>query len=262
MPKRYDKILQKLQKRPLSQNEFNTLLSEAGGLFSDIESELEIIKLSGIPLEFSYNKVYFRPSLTPLEKETFCIVDIETNGHNPHQHSPIEIGAIKIQNGKIIDTFESFIFCEHLPEYITNITGITAQMLENAPKIHKVLESFKLFLNDSIFVAHNVDFDYNFLSASLEKNGFGFLYNPKICTIKLAKKTIPAPRYSLGFLNEFLNINNTNLHRALQDSKTALEIFNLSLKNINSNLHTSKDLLEFLNKNQKKGKKCKKLKTP
>ncbi|WP_297809693.1 3'-5' exonuclease [uncultured Helicobacter sp.] len=245
MPKCYEKIISKLKKRPLSQTEFLSLLSEAAGLFGDSASELEIIKGSGIPLIFAHDKVYYRPNLTPIQSESFCIVDIETNGHNPFVHHPIEIGAIKFSNGEITDTFESLVFCEEIPEYITKITGIHTSMLTNAPKISKVLETFKLFLRDSIFVAHNVDFDYNFLSYSLYHYGFGYLYNTKLCTLQLARKTLQSPRYSLGFLNEYLGIHNQNLHRALQDSKTALEIFKICLQNLPKNLYTSKDLLEF-----------------
>lgn len=248
MPKYYDKIISKLQKRPLSQNEFLSLLAESAGLFSEPKIELEIIKSSGIPLHFAYEKVYYRPNLTPIQSESFCIVDIETNGHNPLIHCPIEIGAVKFSNGMIVDTFESLIFCEEIPEYITKMTGISVPMLANAPKITKVLESFKLFLEDSIFVAHNVNFDYNFLSHSLYHHGFGHLYNAKLCTIKLAKKTLQSPRYSLEFLNEFLGIHHQNLHRAMQDSKTALEIFKICLSNLPKNLYTSKDLLEFIQK--------------
>lgn len=255
MPKTYDKIISKLEKRPLSENEFLSLLSEIAGLFGQSASELELIKGSGIPLEFAHNKVYYRPNLTPINLESFCIVDIETNGHNPLIHRPIEIGAIKFSNGEITDTFESLIFCEEIPEYITKITGIDASMLTNAPKIPKVLESFKLFLGDSIFVAHNVEFDYNFLSHSLYHCGFGYLYNTKLCTIQLAKKTLQSPRYSLGFLNEFLGIHHQNLHRALQDSKTALEVFKICLQNLPKNLYTSKDLLEFI-KSKKGATQC------
>ena len=118
-------------------------------------------------------------------------------------------------------------------------------MLEGAPELPKVLEAFKLFLGDSIFVAHNVGFDYEFLSQALEYYGYGYLYNPRLCTIKLSQRLIQAPRYSLGFLNAFLNINHSNLHRALQDSKTALEVFKICLEKLPSNLYTSNDLLEF-----------------
>ena len=65
MPHRYDKIISKLKKRPLSQNEFWLLLDEVGGLFGDRESELEIIKSSGIPLIFAHNKVYWHTAITP-----------------------------------------------------------------------------------------------------------------------------------------------------------------------------------------------------
>ncbi|MBX7490254.1 3'-5' exonuclease [Helicobacter turcicus] len=246
MPKRYDKILAILNKRPLSENELLSLLTPVAGLFGDIESELEIFKNSGIPIEIAHNNIYFRPKITPIIKETFCIVDIETNGHNPYIHAPIEIGALKVRGGEIIDSFESFVYNIEIPEYITKITGINAQMLENAPRLTNVLEKFKLFLGDSIFVAHNVDFDYNFLSQSLERCGFGYLYNPRLCTLKLAQSTLESPRYSLGFLNEFLGINHQDLHRALRDSKTAWEVFKIALKKIPQNLYTSKDLLEFV----------------
>lgn len=246
MPKRYDKILAILNKRPLSENELLTLLVPVAGLFGDVRSEFEIFKNSGIPVEMVYDNVYFRPKITPILEETFCIVDIETNGHNPYIHTPIEIGALKVRGGEIVDSFESLVYSIEIPEYITKITGINAQMLENAPKLTSVLEKFKLFLGDSIFVAHNVDFDYNFLSQSLKRCGFGYLYNPRLCTIKLAQRTLESPRYSLDFLNAFLGIRHQNLHRALQDSKTALEIFKMALKKIPQNLYTSKDLLEFV----------------
>lgn len=245
MPHRYDKIITKLKKRPLSENEFLLLLDEVGGLFGDRESELEILKSSGIPLLFAHDKVYLKTTLTAINEERFCIVDIETNGHNPFVHKPIEIGAILYEKGEICGSFHSFVFCEEIPEQITKITGITAPMLENAPKIHQVLESFKLFLGDCVFVAHNVDFDYKFLSNALCHYGFGHLYNPRLCTIKLAQKTLPSPRYSLEFLNEFLGIRHSPLHRALEDSKVALEVFKKSLQNLDKKIHTSGDLIQF-----------------
>lgn len=247
MPKYYDKLLRKLQKRPLSQNEFSSLLYELGGLLAEPQIELEIIKTSGIPLLFAHNKVYLRTTLTPYLQESFCIVDIETNGHNPYIHQPIEIGAIHYQDGEIKETFHSFIFCQNIPQKITEITGITNSMLQDAPKIHQVLESFKLFLKDSIFVAHNVDFDFNFLSNACYYNHFGYLYNPRLCTIKLAQKTLQSPKYSLGFLNDFLGIHHHTLHRALEDSKITLEVFKKCLKQLDKNIYTSYDLLKFTN---------------
>ncbi len=252
MPKRYDKILARLQKRPLSQSELSALLIEEAGLFGDVQSALEAFKNSGIPLEFACDRVYFRPNLTPISQETFCVVDIETNGHDPLLHTPIEIGALKFCGGAIVETFESFIFCEEVSEMITGITGITADMLVNAPKLPEVLGRFKSFLKDSIFVAHNVGFDYNFLSYALDSCGFGYLYNPKICTIKFAQRVLESPRYSLGFLNTFLEINSQNLHRAMQDSRVALEVFKICLQRMPENLSTSKDLLEFIQNPQQK----------
>ena len=246
MPKYYEKLIKRLQKSPISENEFHSYLAQLGGLFSSVDIELELIKNSGIPLFFAHNKVYFRPMLTSLKDEVFCIVDIETNGHNPCVHQPIEIGAIKVQNGEIIDTFESLIFAPKIPDFIIKIINITQEMLQDAPKIHQVLEAFRIFLGDSIFVAHNVDFDFNFLSEAYNYLGFGRLYNSKICTIKLAKKTIVAQKYSLGFLNESLNLGFVDLHRAFRDCEVALEVFKIAQKNLDKNIYTSYDLLKFL----------------
>ncbi|MCH5322284.1 MAG: 3'-5' exonuclease [Helicobacter sp.] len=251
MPNRYNQLIAKLAKKPMSINEFETFLGQIGGLFADIALERELIKQSGIPLYFTNHQVFLKTTLTPYLEQKFCIVDIETNGHNPYLHQPIEIGAILYQNNKILDTYSTLIYNPSLPDTITKLTGITPQMLKDAPKIHQVLESFKLFLGDSIFVAHNVDFDFNFLSQSYHHNGFGYLYNTKLCTIKLARKLICSPRYSLGFLNTFLNINHPTLHRALDDCLVALEVFKIALKELKPNIHTSYDLLQFVQNNPK-----------
>ncbi|PZT47360.1 DNA polymerase III subunit epsilon [Helicobacter valdiviensis] len=245
MPKRYDSLISSLVVRPNSLNEFESKLCRIGGLFADKESELELIKNSGISLYFAHDKVYFRPKLTEISEESYCIVDIETNGHNPKIHQPIEIGAILYQKGKVQKTFSSFVSCEYIPPNIVELTGIQKEMLRNAPPLHQVLEAFKLFLGDSIFVAHNVLFDYSFLSHSMHKHGFGYLYNPALCTIKLAQNTFSAQKYSLAFLNEFLGIYHSPLHRALEDCKVALEIFQYCLKRLPKNIHTSYDLLQL-----------------
>ncbi|CAM2821497.1 3'-5' exonuclease [Helicobacter burdigaliensis] len=253
MPKRYESLIASLLKRPNSLNEFESKLCQIGGLFTDKESELELIKNSGIPLWYEYDKVYFRPKLTELSEESYCIIDIETNGHDPKIHQPIEIGAILYQKGKVQKTFSTFVFCEYIPQSITELTGISQEMLKDAPPIHQALEAFKLFLGDSIFVAHNVLFDFSFLSNSLNRHGFGYLYNPTLCTIKLAQATFSAPKYSLAFLNEFLGIYHSPLHRALEDSKVALEIFKYCLKKLPKNIHTSYDLLQLASSQFLKG---------
>ena len=117
----------------------------------------------------------------------------------------IEIGAVKVQNGKEIARFESLVRASEVPENISELTGITSKMLANAPHLPAVLNEFRLFLGDSIFVAHNVGFDYGFISASLDKCGFGVLLNQRLCTINLSRRLIASPKYSLAALKELLD---------------------------------------------------------
>ena len=88
-----------------------------------------------------------------ISEEIFCIVDIETNGgHVNKGHQIIELGAVKYKNGEIIDKYESLVYAKDIPKYIQEVTNITPSMLENAPVISTVLEEFKLFLEDDVFV--------------------------------------------------------------------------------------------------------------
>lgn len=243
MPNRYDKLIAKLAKKPQDKEEFIKELCFLGGLFSEPQTELELALARGLPLVLENDKVFWRPSISKISEEKFCFVDIETNGNSPYNSQPTEIGAIMVQNGKIISKFHSLIFCEFIPEKIISLTGIHPLMLKNAPNLAKVLADFRIFLGDAIFVAHNVSFDYHFLSHCLFKNGFDFLYNPRLCTIALARRSITSPKYSLQFLNEFLGINTPISHRANADAMTAWEVFKIALRNINAK--SAQELINF-----------------
>ncbi|MDA3967625.1 MULTISPECIES: 3'-5' exonuclease [Helicobacter] len=240
----YSKLINKLTKRPLSINELEVLLSDLDN-YCDASLELELLQSSGLPLVFIKDQVFLKTTLTQATLDSYCIVDIETNGHNPQLHQPIEIGAILYKEGRVERTFSSLIFCKEIPQAVTKLTGITPDMLVNAPHLKSVLETFRVFLGDSILVAHNADFDFNFLSQCLDYYDFGALYNFRICTIKLARKLIKSERYSLGYLNEFLEINHFPLHRAYDDSVIAFEIFKKCLKLLPKSIYTSQDLIQF-----------------
>ena len=117
-----------------------------------------------------------------------------------------------------------------------------------------MLESFRLFIKDAVFVAHNVGFDYYFISASMEQVGFGPMLNRKLCTIDLAQKTIKAERYGLQHLREVLNISEGEHHRALADAISTTKVFVKSLENIPEEVCTAEDLLYFAKPNPKKRK--------
>ncbi|RAZ26631.1 3'-5' exonuclease [Campylobacter hyointestinalis] len=219
---------------------------------NDIDSIKELIdiknfddwRILGLDLiKTETKKVTLKTRYTDFKDQVFCVVDIETNG-GIKTGQIIEIGAIKLLDGKEIGRFESFIYAPDIPENISELTGIYPTDLIDAPSLASVLEKFKLFLGDSVFVAHNVKFDYDFISVSLEKQGFGMLLNRRICTIDLARRTIPSQKYGLGTLKELLGINNAH-HRALNDAIAASEIFKECIKRVPWSVQSVEDLIVF-----------------
>lgn len=256
----FDKLIQDMIVKPQAFYECKSKLKRIKELenydFETLDESLINLRILGIALvELKNNYITLETSLTPIEKQRFCIVDIETSGSKPDSSQIIEIGAIMIENGVEIGRFESFVKAEEIPDNIVRLTGITLEHVKNAPSLKSVLERFRLFLKDSVFMAHNVNFDYGFISYSMEEAGFGPLLNRKICTIDLAKKTIEAPRYGLGFLTEHLEIKGQQHHRAFSDAYAAAIVFETSLKNIPEHIITTEDLLRFAKPTPKKRKK-------
>jgi DNA polymerase-3 subunit epsilon len=225
--------------------------------FDTLYESVANMKVLGFPLiELSSKKLALETTLTPFEKQRFCIVDIETNGSKPDNSQIIELGAIMYENGKIVDKFESYVKADEIPKNIVQLTGITLNDVKNAPSLKSVLEKFRLFLSDAVFLAHNVNFDYKFISHSMEEAGFGPLLNRKICSIDLAKKTIEAEKYGLGFLIKLFDIK-VDHHRAYSDAYAAMVVFEKSLENLPDFVITTEDLITFANPNPKKRKKKK-----
>ena len=257
-------IIQRLQKESILYTEFLELLEKAtDSLYENSELEFELLLSNGLPLEFDGDFVYLKTKETPIEEQTFCVVDIETNGGSAKKgFQIIELGAVKYKNGQIIDKFESLVFAREIPPYVQEVTKITPKMLENAPRLESVLKDFKVFLEDDVFIAHDIKFDYTFISESFEKYNLGKLLNRKICTIDLAKRTIESEKYGLSSLKELLNIEVDNHHRAYYDALTTTIIFDKSLENIkksnNSKIKTVEALITFsksdniINNNQKR----------
>lgn len=241
-------IISKLLVEPILYADFLDLLKDSSDKFFETpELEFELLLSNGLPLEFDGDFVYLKTSRTPICEQTFCIVDIETNGGSPKKgFQIIELGAVKYKNGQIIDKFESLVHAKEIPIYIQEVTNISLKMLEEAPRLEKVLKDFKVFLEDDVFVAHDIKFDYNFISDSFEKYNLGKLLNRKICTIDLAKRTIESEKYGLSSLKELLDIQIDNHHRAYYDALTTAIVFDKSLKKLNSgNIKTVEELITF-----------------
>ena len=257
-------IIQRLKNESILYTEFLELLEKAtDSMYENSELEFELLLSNGLPLEFDGDYVFLKTKNTLIEEQTFCIVDIETNGGSVKKgFQIIELGAVKYKNGQIIDKFESLVYAKDIPPYVQEVTKITPKMLENAPRLENVLKDFRIFLEDDVFIAHDIKFDYTFISESFEKYDLGKLLNRKICSIDLARRTIEAERYGLGFLKELLNIEVENHHRAYYDALTTAIIFDKSLENIkksnNSKIKTVEALIRFsksdniINNNQKR----------
>ncbi len=239
----FAKLINRL-KRGVGKRDFLSLTRKYYPGF-DFDAVYELLKFQGLPLEIKNGKVYLSTALHPYDEFVYTVVDLEVNNSKPKEGQVIEIGAVKIKNGEITDEFSSLIFSNDVPKYVTRVTGINNKMLKNEKSQKEILEKFRLFLGDSVFVAHAADFDFNFLASQFEKEDLGLLLNRPMCTITLAKKTIPATRYGLKYLKEELNLPKEPDHRALSDARSAAMVFEKSLQNLPSDIITAEDLIEF-----------------
>jgi len=207
---------------------------------------VEISRAQGLNIIKKRGYFFFDTKYINIKDAEFCIVDIETNGPKIEQHQIIEIAAIKVKNGKIISKFESLVFTKEINPHITAITGISVEDTLDAPNLKTVLMEFKLFLDDAIFIAHDVKFDYTFISLSMQKVGLEALLNRTICSLALAERTIVSYRYALSYLNDYLHLNsNATHHRAMSDVTTTYGLFLSSLKNCKESLNNVEDLIRF-----------------
>ena len=174
----------------------------------------------------------------------FAIIDIETSGGRGLDKIT-EIAVIIHDGTKIIDEFSTLLNPErNIPYFITNLTGITNEMVENAPKFFQIAKKIVELTHDKIIVAHNAGFDYTFIKNEFKSLGYDFK-REKICTVKLARKLIPGLKsYSLGEICRDLDINITNRHRALGDALATAKLFEylLSVNDNKLNLFTDAKL--------------------
>jgi len=156
----------------------------------------------------------------------YAIVDIETTGGNAGSGSITEI-AILISDGKsILDSYTTLVNpLQPIPLFIEKLTGISDEMVSNAPTFSAIAKEVHELLQDKIFVAHNVNFDYSFIAHQLNQQGYKFNAR-KLCTVRLSRKVFAdLPSYSLGILCRSLDIQVKNRHRAMGDAEATTELF-------------------------------------
>lgn len=161
----------------------------------------------------------------------YAIVDIETTGGFAGRSRITEIAAYIHDGEKIVDEFQTLVNPEQIvPGYITGLTGISQEMVDSAPLFSDIAGKFHALLQDKIFVAHNVHFDYSFIKKAFENEDYLFV-NKKLCTVRLSRQIFPDQRsYSLGNLCESLKIPIENRHRAAGDAKATAILFEMILK--------------------------------
>ena len=158
----------------------------------------------------------------------WCIIDIETTGVSKHRGKITEIAIYKHDGKQVIDEFVSLINPEtSIPHDISRLTGITNQMVADAPRFFEVAKRILEITEATVFVAHNVNFDFGFMEEEFDRLGYDF-QRKKMCTVKQSRVLIPGHRsYSLGKLTTELGINLDGRHRAAGDAKATVKLFEL-----------------------------------
>ncbi|WP_042144767.1 PolC-type DNA polymerase III [Paucisalibacillus sp. EB02] len=168
----------------------------------------------GVPIAYNETDV-------ALDEATYVVFDVETTGLSAVYDTIIELAAVKIHQGEIVDRFESFANPHHpLSQTTIDLTGITDEMVRDAPEIGDVLRDFQKWSGDDVFVAHNASFDIGFLNQGYHKIGYEKVTNPVIDTLELARFLFPELKnHRLNTLCKHLDIELTQHHRAIYDAE-------------------------------------------
>ena len=159
-------------------------------------------------------------------RDTYVVFDIETTGLSAKKNKIIEIGAVKVENGEIIDRFSAFVNPrEPIPFEIERLTGINDGMVMDEPPVEEVLPRFLDFCGAAVMVAHNASFDMSFIEYNAEQLGIDF--KPTIVdTVALARILLPElKRFKLDTVAKALNVSLENHHRAVDDAEATAHIF-------------------------------------
>lgn len=158
--------------------------------------------------------------------KSYISFDVETTGLNPQTDEIIEIGALKVRDGHVAERFIEFI-CpkERISDTITNLTGITNEMVANARSGAEVIADFLKFCENDVLIGHNVGFDYSFMKTGASRCGL-FFEKSGIDTLKIAQTTLAfLPSKSLSDLCAYYKIENKSAHRAYHDALATAKLY-------------------------------------
>lgn len=165
---------------------------------------------------------------TPVSNLTFVVFDTETTGLSPEKDRIVEIGAVKIRNGKIVEERDWLINPgQPIPARATKVHGITTEMVKDKPSFAEVYPEFESFADDAILIAHNARFDVAMVKEEIERNNLSHPGNVVIDSLKLFRTWYPeAENHKLAFLADYVGITGDGFHRGDADSRfTALILF-------------------------------------
>jgi len=161
-----------------------------------------------------------------VQHRPLVFLDIETTGGSPKYSRITEIGALRVENNKIVGQYKQLINPEeHVPSFITKMTGISDAMLWDAPLFKGIADDLEVFLDGALFIAHNVSFDYGFIKMEYERIGQKFNMD-RACSARLSRKLYPEHKsHALDRVIERLGIDVTNRHRAYDDAEVLWKFF-------------------------------------
>ena len=163
-----------------------------------------------------------------LNESEYVVFDLETTGAKTPPCRITEIGAYRVKNGKIVDEFQTLVNPETpIPFFISQLTGISDQMVKNEPKFGEIAHEFLDFIGDSVLVAHNAHFDIRFLNHEIGKIHENYrVANPHLCTVQLSRKLLPhIENHRLNTVAEYYSVALLNHHRASDDARATAHIF-------------------------------------
>ncbi len=196
--------------------------------------------------------------MTQIKDVNFIVVDIETTGSHSKDDRITDIAAVQVRDGEIIDIFQSLVNPrKHIPEFIQNMTGITNELVRNAPEERDVLEEYRQFIdqNNTVFVAHNANFDHYFIKHSVERIFGATDYHEVLCTVKLARKILPkTQKVNLTSLSEYYGIPIFMRHRALGDAFATAKALVIMLRTLETehDITNLSQLFDFAKKSRKR----------
>lgn len=195
-----------------------------------------------------------------LAETTFAVLDLETSGGSPRLGAGItEIGVVKVKGGLVLGTFQSFVDPGHtLPVFITELTGITDQMLVSAPFIDEILPSLFEFLgspDETVIVAHNSPFDMSFLKAAALTHELDWPAYVTVDTARLARAVLDSDEVmncKLSTLATFFGATTSPTHRALDDAMATVDVLHGLIERLSGfNVHLFEEMRSFPSKKRR-----------